>query len=425
MSLIFLCIELALLALLRFMGMEEIPDALAAALILVYSFAYIACVSRKPHCKKCAPALIAGYVFRIALLFWDIYGSNIYQLPNSGADSVGFYNNSIAFAVGRRHGMGSFPEVMGTLFKYCGISRLFGQFIITLFSMVSLEIAAKAFSLMTLDEKRANTGMWIVCLLPNFAILSVLFLRESIVAMFISLSLYEYIKWFKQKKELSFIVAIALTFGAMYFHSGAIAVPVGYLLTRLLYDKNSEKLKFSVTNLIIVGLLLLVGVFVLNRFGDSFLVKFQNASSLEDIANENSSGGSSYARYVGNSNNIPNMIIYTIPRIVFFQFSPMPWLIRGLSDIIAFCFSSCFYIVTIYQFFRYLRKGGKENREFIIIIFIVCMCAAFVFGWGVSNAGTACRHRDKMTIVWAILYAFTLKPQKEYEYGNSAIRSLR
>ena len=418
-----MCLELALLALLRFMGMEEIPDALAAALILVYSFAYIACVSRKPHCKKYSAALIAGYVFRIALLLWDIYGKEIYPLPNSGADSAVFLRGAKNFARGGIAERGVFSEMMGYFFRYFGISELFGQFMLTLFSVVSLECAARVFTLIDLDERKSTSAMWVLCLLPNFAILSVVFLRESVVTMFISLSLVEYIKWYKHKREYHFILALALTFGGAYFHSGAIAVPVGYLLSRMLYDNKSGKLHISASNIVVTGILLLVGVFVLNRFGDSFLGKFQKVSSLEDVANTGGLGGSSYSRYVGNSNNPVNMVIYTIPRIVFFLFSPMPWLIRGISDIIAFCFSSCFYILTMYQFFRYLRKGGEKNRELIIVIFIVCMCAAFVFGWGVDNAGTACRHRDKMTIVWGVLYGLTLQPRKEIWNGDSAIRT--
>ena len=412
MSLIFLCLELALLALLRFMGMEEIPDALAAALILVYSFAYIACVSRKPHCEKYSAALIAGYLFRVALLFFDIYGENIYILPNSGEDAKMFINNALRVTHGGTTARGAFPELMGYFFRVFGISRLFGQFVLMLCSMVSIECAAKMFALIDLDEKKRSTALWLLCLLPNFAILSSIFLRESLVTMFISLSMLEYIKWVKHKSEVSFILAIALTFGGMYFHTGAIAVPVGYLLSRILYDNKQEKIRISAQNLIITFLLLLAGVFVLNRFGNSFLGQFANLDSIEDVAKVDNTGGSSYARYVGNSNNPVSMVIFTIPRMVFFLFSPMPWMIRGISDIIAFCFSSCFYLITTIRTLRYLRKGEKENRELVIVIFIVCLCAAFVFGWGTSNSGTACRHRDKMTIVWGVLFGLTILPKQ-------------
>lgn len=411
MSLIFLCLELALLALLRFMGMEEIPDALAAALILVYSFAYIACLPRKPHCKKYAPALIAGYLFRIALLFFDIYGRNIYVLPNSEGDAIGFYLNAVKIARGSASTSG-FVGYMGIFFRWFGISHLYGQFILTLCSIVAIECAAKCINLVELDERNSSFVMWLLNLLPNFAILSVLFLRESIVTMFISLSLYQFIKWYKDKREWNFIFAIILTFLGMRFHSGAIAVPVGYIFARMMYDKKSGKLRLKMENILAAAVILLVGVFFLNNYGSSFLGKFGAVESLDDVAKMASAGGSSYVQYVGNSNNPVNMLIYTIPRMVFFLFSPMPWMIRGISDIIAFCFSSYFYLITTIRTLRYLRKGEKENRELVIVIFIVCLCAAFVFGWGTSNSGTACRHRDKMTIVWGVLFGLTILPKQ-------------
>lgn len=412
MSLIFLCLELALLALLRFMGMEEIPDALAASLILVYSFAYIACLPRKPHCKKYAPALIAGYLFRIALLFFDIYGRNIYLLPNSGADSEAFYKYSVSFANGGKD-WGIFTIVMGYLFRFCGISRLYGQFILTLCSVVSIESAAKCFSLLEFDERRTDLAMWIISILPNFAILSVIYLRESLVTVFISLSLVQFIKWYKYKSERNFIFAVALTFLSMRFHSGAIAVPVGYVLARMLFDKKTGKLRIKLQNIIAAAVILLIGVFFLNNYGDKFLGKFSKLEEIDDVANVSTMGGSSYARYVGNSSNPVSMVIFTIPRIIFFLFSPMPWLIRGLSDIIAFCFSSCFYLYTTIQVLRFLKRKETENKELVTVLVIVCLCAAFVFGWGVSNSGTACRHRDKMTIVWGVLMGLTLPRAKE------------
>ena len=132
-----------------------------------------------------------------------------------------------------------------------------------------------------------------------------------------------------------------------------------------------------------------------------------NIDEISDIATGNGLGGSSYARYVGNSSNPLNMIIYTPLRIVFFLFSPFPWQWRGLSDIIAFVFSSLFFLYTAWCNIRFLRSGEKKNRTLVIALTIVAVCTAFVFAWGVSNTGTACRHRDKMAIIWGFVLALT------------------
>lgn len=404
--------ELIVLWLLNELGIKEIPEVVALVLIILFSFPLIFSL-RKDTYRNSRSAIFAGYLFRVVLLLFDIYGQNIYRLPNSGADTETFYVGAVNFAKSGNalHG-GFFSTCMGYFFRYFGVSRIFGQFIVLLFSIVSLFYAAKTFELLKVDNQNVRTTMWIVSLLPNFAILSSIFLRESVVTMFISISLYEYVRWMKTKRERHFLLALVCIFAASRFHSGSIAAAVGYLLSRLIYNKKTGKLSLSFGSIFTSTFLLLASIFVLNKYGDKFLGKFSSVDSLSDIAGTYSRGGASYAQYVGNSNNPLNMVIYTIPRIVFFLFSPMPWMWRGISDIIAFCFSSCFYLWTICSFISFLRRGEQENRALVITLFIVAMCAAFVFGWGVSNSGTACRHREKMEVVWAVLLGMTMKNMK-------------
>lgn len=132
-----------------------------------------------------------------------------------------------------------------------------------------------------------------------------------------------------------------------------------------------------------------------------------NINSIGDIGSTNSEGGSSYAAYVGDSSSIINMVIFTIPRIVYFLFSPFPWQWRGLGDIIAFVFSSLFYLLVLKNAIVCMKKDKSSNKNYAIVIFIVALCTAFVFSWGVTNTGTATRHRDKMIVVYAVLYSLS------------------
>lgn len=406
-------VELGFLALMKSLGQTEHSSAVISVVILIFTLAYMATVTQHREYVVVSNPLIAGYIWRVALMYFDIFGKSVYNLPNSGTDSEGFYRRAVAYALGERTDPGGFPGLMGSFFRVFGISRLSGQFLVTLFSIVSLMYMAKMLDLLDIDLQTRRRSMWIVGLLPNFAILSVLFLRESIVAMFITLSLYSYLRWVKGKSELNFFVAVALSFAGAIYHSGAIAAAVGYALSRLVYDRRSGKLKLTAKNIFMTALLLIASTYFLNNYGDDLLSKFQGVDSLGDVANMSELGGSSYAAYVGNSSNPLNMIIFTIPRMFFFLFSPMPWMIRGLPDIIAFLFSSCYYLMVLIAVFKYLQKPKDKNRALLITIFIVAMSAAFVFGWGTSNSGTACRHRDKMTVVWGVLYALSKSRKRE------------
>ena len=98
------------------------------------------------------------------------------------------------------------------------------------------------------------------------------------------------------------------------------------------------------------------GVTPQTLYADVLFEKFGRVDSIGDVANTLDYGGSSYAQYVGDSSSIQNMLIYTIPRIGYFLFSPFPWQWRGISDIIAFVFSSMFYMYAVYAAIKNMER---------------------------------------------------------------------
>ena len=412
-SVITLAVELVIKAFLNELTLGSgKTEAIDIAFIGLFSLAFLYDLGHSTKLKSLSFPLYLGYLFRVALLFFDRYGQNIYQLPNSGADSEMFYGNIVQYArTGSSGRSGSFITVMGTIFHYIGTSRLYGQFIILLFSIVSLILFCRLLQKVEIDGRARSTICIVVCLLPNLAILSSIFLRESIVAMFITISFYLFYKWLNGQSIMYFVLAFVSAFCASAFHSGSAAVAVGYIAIVLLYDRHSKRFRFRGRNLIPAILLIAVVAFLYINYGGELFGKMQNVENIDDVANTHDLGGSSYAQYVGNSSNPISMIIFTPLRIVFFLFSPFPWQWRGLSDIIAFVFSSLFFLYTAWCDIRFLRSGEKKNRTLVIALTIVAACTAFVFAWGVANTGTACRHRDKMTVIWGLILALTYIPK--------------
>ena len=89
--------------------------------------------------------------------------------------------------------------------------------------------------------------------------------------------------------------------------------------------------------------------------------------------------------------------------IFFFLASPLPWYWRGINDIIAFLFSAFFYTISIYYSFKAIKLTSK-NKNIIICLLIFAISSAFIYSWGVSNAGTALRHRDKFLPNFILLF---------------------
>lgn len=407
-AIIVLIIEFIILAFFNSMDIE-ITDGIAIIMIIVYSIVFLGYVTSNKKLRKYKGALIAGYFMRIGLLFLDIYGKKIYVLPNSGYDSEMYFRCAVEYVVTRNPGRGeAFSAVMGTIFSFIGTNRLYSQFIVMLFSIVSLLVLAYAVNMVEGIEKDTKIRtVGIVCLLPNFAILSVIFLRESIITMLLSISVYLFVRWMLGGKEIWFIGAFAVSFLAAAFHSGSAAIAIGYITIRLIYDNKKRVVRLRAKNVLPAIFFVIVIAYLYVNYADDLFGKMNNINSIGDIGSTNSEGGSSYAAYVGDSSSIINMVIFTIPRIVYFLFSPFPWQWRGLGNIIAFVFSSLFYLLVLKNAIVCMKKDKSSNKNYAIVIFIVALCTAFVFSWGVTNTGTATRHRDKMIVVYAVLYSLS------------------
>lgn len=385
-----------------------ISAVIATIVIFLISFGLIMDIGRSKSLRKYKVQLYLGLLWRLLLLYFDRYGASVYQLPNSGVDSSMFYRTAVAFSNGGSAGRGgAFATLLGSIFRATGSSQLFGQFIVLLFSMIALCVFARVIEDMALDEHVKRRAVGVLALLPNFAILSSIFLRESIVCMFITLSLAVFYLWQKRGNEGFFLLALACALLGALFHSGSVAVAVGLIAVRLLYSKKKRAFSVSLSNILPVLILSLGLIFLYLNYGDAFFGKMFKVDSIDDIAGVNTSGGSSYARFVGDSATPLNMVVYTIPRIVYFLFSPFPWQWRGLNDIIAFAFSSLFYLITLVRTLRYLHSRKPENRALLISLLIIAACAVFVFAWGVSNTGTAARHRDKLILLFGLMYAIS------------------
>lgn len=407
LSTLFLLTEIVVLWILRMVGYKGNIDVVSFVCIILFSAVHLYELNRKfAHQVERIP-LFSGYLLRVATLLFDIYGRNIYLLPNSGADSEGFFRwtvyyaeNAVPFSEG-----GGFPGVMALVAKLTGTSRLFLQFIVMLFSVVTLHTAVKIMRELKLSDRARKKATQLIALLPNFAILSSIFLRESMCCMWISLGILHLVRWMKRRRDVELLISGACIVASSYFHGGSIAILAGYVVLLLLFDNRRERLRLTFRSITLSIVALLVLLFLYTRYGDILFSKVASIDEIGDIANEAQAGGSTYGAYAGNSSSIGNMIIYTPIRILLFLYSPFFWQIRGLNDIIALCFDSLFYIVVTLRFRKALRHADKTRKAELLCLIIIAFATAFVFGWGVSNVGTAIRHRDKVIVVWIVMYA--------------------
>lgn len=408
MSLIILILEIVILHIIKYMNVWDIGNMFATGLIIMFSVSFVLTIQSSERYQRYINQIVASYLFRIVILYFDLFGSSIRTLPQSGADTLMFYNAAKNWAMyGNKSRRGYFVYVIGVLFRFIGTNRLYAQFLILLLSIASILLCIAIIDELKITNESKKRSIWILCLLPNFALLSSIFLRESLVTLLVTSSVFCISKWIQGKSALYSVGAITLSIVSCLFHSGCIGITIGCFVCILVYDNYEKRIQASANGMVLAIIIAICMAFVFLNYGDVLFDKFSNIGTIKDIANTNQIAESSYVQYVGDSKNPVNMLFFSVPRIVYFLFSPFPWQWRGGFDLIAFFFSGLFYLVTVKNSIVYLQSRKKENIGCIICLLIIAFFCTFIFAWGVSNTGTASRHRDKMVCLFGIIYALT------------------
>ena len=365
---------------------------------------------------------IGGYFARVALMFWDLYARNIFVLPNSGLDSEMYYENAIRISTnmellssmqGLRGGV--YSQINGILFYFIGPQRLIGQYINVLLGLSTLYMIYRLLLLVEISTKTYRTALLIAAFFPTSVIMSAIFLREAFPTFFLAASLYFFIKWFKKSRYRDMILSFIMIGVSSAFHSGLIGVVIGYVFAFLFYHKKLNKFKFrfkSIVSFFIVVAVILLGTTV---FGELIFKKFGNIDEISDIYGVGESfarGGSAYLKGLTINNPI-QLFIYSPIRSFYFIASPLPWNWRGFLDVFTFFTDSILYLGSIFYFIKH-KNSFRDRRILISILIIMILGSTTIFGFGVSNAGTAIRHRQKLVPLFIFLWGLMLDAKRSY-----------
>lgn len=190
---------------------------------------------------------------------------------------------------------------------------------------------------------------------------------------------------------------------ASTFHSGVIGISLGYIFAYLFYKKESNNFKFSANT--ILAFIVIIAIFILSFtvLNDFIFGKFVNVEGIDDIfktATSSGAGGSAYLTGL-EINNLGQFILFIPIKSIYFLFSPFPWDWRGVFDILTFFFDSMLYLLTVFSAIRY-RKLLKRNPMAVSLV-IMLLGTILIFAAGVSNSGTAMRHRQKIVPLFILL----------------------
>lgn len=350
-----------------------------------------------------------AFIIRVIFLFIDLYARDVFPLMHSGADSEMYYRWAVRISenlslLSEKSG-GIYSRLIGRLFYLIGPIRIFAQYINVLLGLMVVMILSEIFYRLRINYRAARIALIVASFFPTSIIMSAIFLREIVPTFFVALSLLFIIKWYQKAEGWQYIILSILFLGiAAMFHSGVIGLLIGYAFLFMFYDIKSKALAMKPRSIaMFAGLSIFLLLFML-QFGDAMFYKFESIEEMDNLLATGMSelGSSSYLKGV-QINNPLQFILYAPIRAFYFLYSPLPMNWRGLGDLVGFFIDALFYIWVTYYYFKN-RKYFKGN-PLITALIVAIIGAALIYGIGVSNAGTAMRHRQKLIPVFITLVA--------------------
>lgn len=395
---------------------SQIPENDDMLCILVIGVSVLIALFEIVANKKYAMVILGGFFFRLCLMIWDLKFSSVYVLPNSGLDTY-------TFALGARSGYlygtfgrsGFYGKFIALWYHLFGVQRPIAQYMNVLLSISIIYLTLKILDYLGVNESSKKVIAALLCFLPNFAITNSILLRETIIIYLITVSVYFFFRYLNENRvSLLLLSIIACCLGAL-FHSGAIAILLGEAVVYVIYDKRNKMIRINQNSILSIAFVIIAYIVIQTLFGNVLFSKFGGIDSADDIvmvSERYNSGGSAYDAGFKFNNSIVSLIVNTPIRMFYFVASPLPWKWRGISDVMAFLFSSLVFIYVYYYAYKELKRGNS-NKTQIIVLAIMALSSALIFAWGVSNAGTAVRHREKFIIVYMLLFAVSMSGHQE------------
>lgn len=388
------------------------PEWAAYIAVLLHSFVAIVILARHPD-GRVATVLGLSLILRTTLVFWDLNFSHIFSLPNSGADSEMFFHYAVVVAedpsvIFEDSRAGMFSKLFGLLFWVTGVQRAIGQYTNVLLGLSVVLLVEAIMRHLPIENVRYLQILTVVALLPNSVIMSAIFLRESIIAFLIAVSAYFFVRWFSGGSTLNMLAVLTAVLAASTFHAGVVAVGAGYMVVAVLYRRGARRFGFGWHSLPYLAIAVVVIQLVVARYPDVFLGQFEDFNNEEDLLTSTNRrmGGSQYLTNL-TVNSYADMLRVGPLRALYFLGSPMPWDARGVVDIFIFLTDSLFYLGVPLLLLMVRKRLSRNERMLGYALLIAIFLASLVFGAGVSNAGTAVRHRFKLISLFMALLAIT------------------
>lgn len=356
--------------------------------------------------------LFVAFVLRVALLVVNL---DFMTLPQGGGDALGFERKTWeASANGRGpiadyllSGSGTLVLLGSYVYDLTGRAPYVLGLMMVLLGVGIVYLAYQASLELWGHRRYALLVAWAAALFPQLMLHSALFLREIPVAFALTAATLHGIRYVKRQAILQVVWFACWVVVGTLFHSGVIfAIPALLLGVMLARPRGRRsRFKFYLVNgasaLVLAGAMYAANVtgFGMNKFGGSL---DEAVETFEVREARGTMGGSAFPEWMRVRGGASDA--WKIPvRYVALLFSPLiPFMVRSPEHLLGLVDAALY----LYLFWLLYRHWGaiKQNRP-VVVLLVVMLALFLVYALGVSNFGTAIRHRAKMAPLLLILAA--------------------
>lgn len=375
----------------------SLPLGLAALLL---SSAVIA--MRATRLRGIAAPLAVAFALRAFLAVIDAV---VFTLPGH-SDSLRFdafanywARNGVAGTLDHfGSGAALYTWVVSVFYALFDRSALMMQALNALFGALVVENVWRLTLAISNDHKQARLAAWCVAIFPSLVYFSSVLLREVAVAYPLSLGVCHLALWQRDRKPKQAFIGVAAIIVSMSFHSGSLAVLLaggawlaGTSVRAALRGQYRQLLR-SVVALSLAA----VAAFAVTSSGFG-MEKFSavEAGGFEDIGVQQGQFARGRTAYLADVHpETAADLVWQLPlRLTYFLFAPFPWMLADAADLVG-VIDSLFFLYLSTRIWRARRELPQYPRA--AMVFGVFAAMAVTFAVGVSNYGTAHRHRNKM-----------------------------
>ncbi len=363
--------------------------------------------------KKLFYILIFAFLTRALLVVLRSAGI---PLPGSGADSVIFdrygWNftryflwHSTKYVTLNHYSYKIYTKFIAYVYFVTGHSpisvRMINAFLGTL-------VVANIYRLtLTLRDNRksARFAAFIAAVFPSLVLYSSIITRDIVALFFVSLSMDFLLKWVNTNKIYCIPWSFLFYIVAVLLHGGMILMlpTFVFLLGWLLVSRKLHYNVFGFASVIIGGIVFLKWhSFLLRKL--AYISRFsipKLSIYITNLLSMASRGGAGYLRGFY-PHSFLDMIWQTPIRMVYFMFSPFPWMFHKPSDLFGLLDAGLYILIVLLVALNgKIREIRRKNSLAFYLIFISAVSLWVGFSWGTSNYGTAIRHR--IFVLWLML----------------------